>query len=106
MPGIAAQSRKSWSIFTTTWNSRVPTALAVVGKPVVRGKVALRAYWSKALGGIGSLRFTVDPCLVGRGAHELAIIYTSDIDGRIRRVSENLVFDPQARWLRQRSSTE
>ena len=70
-----------------------PTALAVVGSPVVCGKDALRAYWSAALAPVRSLRFTVDHVLWDPVRRELAIIYTSDIDGRTRRVSENLTFN-------------
>jgi ketosteroid isomerase-like protein len=70
-----------------------PTALAVTGSPTVRGKAALRAYWTTALARIGSLRFTVDRVLWDPARRELAIIYMSAIDGRSRRVSENLTFD-------------
>jgi hypothetical protein len=70
-----------------------PTALAVVGSPVVRGKEALRAYWTAALARIGSLRFTLDRVVWDPVRLELAIIYTSDIDGKSKRVSENLIFD-------------
>jgi ketosteroid isomerase-like protein len=69
-----------------------PTALAVVGVPTVRGKQALREYWNKAVARIGSLRFTVDRALWDASARELAILYDSEIDGRKRRVSENLTF--------------
>jgi ketosteroid isomerase-like protein len=69
-----------------------PTALAVVGEPTVRGKQALREYWNKAVARIGSLRFTVDRVLWDASARELAILYDSEIDGRKRRVSENLTF--------------
>jgi hypothetical protein len=69
------------------------TALAVVGSPTVRGKVALRAYWSTALARIGSLRFTVDHVLWDPARRELAIVYTSDINGQTKRVSENLTFN-------------
>ena len=69
-----------------------PTALAVVGIPMVRGKDALRAYWTAALARIGSLRFSVDHVLWDPVRRELAIIYTSESDGRIKRVSENLTF--------------
>lgn len=72
-----------------------PTALAVVGSPVVVGKDALRAYWTAALDRIGSLRFTVDHVLWDPVHRELAIIYTSTIDGTTTRVSENLTFDEQ-----------
>lgn len=70
-----------------------PTALAVVGVPTVRGKAALRSYWTAALSRIGSIRFTVDHTLWDPERRELAIIYTSDIDGRTKRVSENLTFN-------------
>jgi len=69
-----------------------PTALAVVGVATLRGKQALRDYWNKAVARIGSLRFTVDRALWDAEHRELAILYESDIDGRKRRVSENLTF--------------
>jgi ketosteroid isomerase-like protein len=74
-----------------------PTALAVVGSSTVRGKAALRAYWGAALARIGTLRFTVDRVLWDPVRRELAIIYTSVIDGGTRRVSENLVFDKEGK---------
>lgn len=70
-----------------------PTALAVVGTPVVHGKAALRAYWNQALGMITSLRFDLDRALWDASKRELAIIYTSHVDGKRKRMSENLVFD-------------
>jgi ketosteroid isomerase-like protein len=70
-----------------------PTALAVMGIPTVRGKEALRAYWTTALSRLTSLHFTVDRVLWDAEGRELAIIYTSETDGKARRVSENLVFD-------------
>src|SRR5689334_20409813 len=70
-----------------------PTALSVVGTPTIRGKPALRAYWSQAMSRIGTLRFTLNRVLWDAGSRELAIIYMSDIDGRTKSVSENLVFD-------------
>lgn len=69
-----------------------PTALAVVGVATVRGKDALRAYWNKALAKIGSLRFAIDRVSWDAATRELAIIYVSSIDGRTKRVSENLTF--------------
>jgi SnoaL-like domain len=70
-----------------------PTALAVVGVPVVRGKAALRAYWTQALATRPSLHFTLDRVVWDAERRELAIIYTSEINGSRRRVSENLRFD-------------
>lgn len=70
-----------------------PTALAVMGTPTVRGKESLRAYWTTALSRLTSLRFTVDRVVWDPDSRELAIIYTSETDGKARRVSENLVFN-------------
>jgi ketosteroid isomerase-like protein len=70
-----------------------PTALAVMGIPTVRGKRSLREYWTKALGRLASLRFTVDRVVWDPQSRELAILYTSETDGKTRRVSENLRFD-------------
>jgi len=74
-----------------------PTALAVTGSPVVRGKDALRAYWTAALAGIGSIRFDVTRVLWDSVRRELAIIYVADIDGKTRTVSENLLFGEDGR---------
>ena len=70
-----------------------PTALAVVGSATVRGKRALRDYWNTAMGRITALHFTVDRALWDPQRRELAIVYIADIEGKSRRVSENLVFD-------------
>jgi ketosteroid isomerase-like protein len=74
-----------------------PTALAVVGAATVRGKEALRAYWTAALDRLTHLRFTVDRVVWDPEARELAIIYVSEIDGKAKRVSENLRFGPSGR---------
>lgn len=70
-----------------------PTALAVAGAATIHGKQALRDYWNAALAGIGTLHFTVDHVLWDPSRRELAIVYDSRIDGRDRRVSENMTFD-------------
>ncbi len=74
-----------------------PTALMIVSSPTVRGKDALRAYWTAALARSASLRFTVDHVLWDPVRRELAIIYTADTGGKSRRVSENLRFDESGR---------
>jgi ketosteroid isomerase-like protein len=70
-----------------------PTALALLGDGTVRGKAALRAYWAAALSRIASLHFAVDRVIWDPRRRELAIIYTSTIDGKTKRVSENLRFN-------------
>jgi limonene-1,2-epoxide hydrolase len=74
-----------------------PTALAVVGVPTVHGKEELRAYWMAALNRIKSLHFKLDRILWDPERRELAIIYTSEVDGTTKRVSENLTFDQAGR---------
>lgn len=76
-----------------------PTALAVTGSPIVRGKNALREYWNQAMAGIASLRFVIDRALWDPERRELAIIYSSSVDGRARRVSENLTFDADGKII-------
>jgi len=74
-----------------------PTALAITGNAVVHGKVALRAYWTTAMSRIGSLHFTVERVLWDAKSRELAIIYSANIDAKVRRVAENLTFDESGR---------
>ena len=70
-----------------------PTALAVVGSSSVRGKSALRDYWTRALARVTALHFTVDRIFWDPSRRELAIIYVEAINGKSKRVSENLRFD-------------
>jgi hypothetical protein len=74
-----------------------PTALAVAGVGTVHGKEALRAYWTAALARVSSLRFIVTRVLWDPEHRELAIIYTSEINGATKRVSENLTVDRTGR---------
>jgi steroid delta-isomerase len=80
--------------FAETVSFTSPTAVAVVGLRTVRGKQALRDYWTRALARIESLRFAVDRVVWDPDSRELAIVYESVIGGRKRRVSENLTFGP------------
>ena len=70
-----------------------PTALVVVNVPTVYGKRELREYWTRALESCRSLVFEVDRAIWDAELRELAIVYTSHVDGKQRRVSENLRFD-------------
>ena len=70
-----------------------PTAAEVVGTATVRGKDALRAYWTTALKRVGSVHFTLDRVLWDPAGRELAILYTARMAGKEKRVSENFRFD-------------
>jgi ketosteroid isomerase-like protein len=74
-----------------------PTARAVTGSAVVKGKAALRAYWTTALAGIQSIEFDVHRVLWDAERRELAIIYTARINGVAKKVSENLLFGDAGR---------
>jgi len=108
-----SMTRESCKVFAdawaTAWNRRdvesvlahfhedivftSPTALVVTGHAVISGKTALREYWNKALAQSSSLRFSVDHIVWDPVHRVLAIIYRADINGRSRRVSENLRFN-------------
>lgn len=69
-----------------------PRAASVAGDSVVRGKQALREYWSKALSRVESLHFVIDRILWDDAARELAIVYIAEINQKKQRVSENFTF--------------
>ena len=77
-----------------------PRALALVGVPTVRGKPALRDYWTRALAAIGSLRFTLRRISWDPDTSELAIFYDRDVDGRCDRAAEVLQFGGSGRVAR------
>jgi hypothetical protein len=64
-----------------------------MGTPIVRGKGSLREYWTTALTRIAALRFSVERVVWDPDSRELAIIYAAEIDGKAKRVSENLRFN-------------
>lgn len=70
-----------------------PTAAAVTGNVMVRGKQALRDYWNLALKRISSIEFVVDRVVWDAVRRELAIIHRQTVNGDSKRVSENLLFD-------------
>jgi hypothetical protein len=77
-----------------------PRALAVAGVSTVRGKAALRDYWTRALAQIGSLRFTLRRICWDPASSELAIVYDRDADGRLDRAAEVLQFGRAGRVVR------
>src|SRR5262249_28054657 len=77
-----------------------PVALRVTGDTTIRGKDALRAYWSRALADHPSLLFTINRVLWEADHSELAIIYDREINGRHDRGAEVLTFDADGRIVR------
>ena len=70
---------------------RSARATGITGSPTVVGKSNLREYWTDALQGIQSLRFTLDYIL--HDGARLAIVYIAEIDGRRIRSVEFFVLD-------------
>ena len=77
-----------------------PRALAVVGVGTVRGKDALRDYWTRALAAIASLRFTLRRISWDPATSELSIFYDRDVDGLCSRAAEVLQFGRSGRVAR------
>ncbi len=77
-----------------------PRAASVVGRPVVRGKPALRAYWRQAMAQIGSLRFHLDRALWDADARAVSVLYEAAIDARRVRACEIMWFGPDGRVVR------
>lgn len=79
--------------FTDDVTFSTPKAVDTVGQPTVTGIPAVRAYWTKALGMISSIRFTVVRTLWDARQRELSIIYDREINGRQDRALELLGFN-------------
>lgn len=69
-----------------------PKAATVTGDALVRGKPALRAYWTAAVAKITALRFTLDRALWDDERATLTIVYQADINGQKNRACEFLRF--------------
>jgi steroid delta-isomerase len=80
------------SRFAERCEFRSPRAEEVTGNPIVNGRAALLAYWSKALGQAPQLHFTLDR-VIWDGISELVIVYGSERGERRRRACEFFSFD-------------
>ena len=82
-----------------------PVIVQLMGEPsgTLRGKAAVRAYWSKALARTPALNFELEQVLVGAGS--VAIVYRGhrglsvevlwlDADGRVSRAAAHYVEPP------------
>lgn len=76
-----------------------PKAIAVTGSATVRGKLALRSYWERALTRIGSLRFEIRRIVWDPTTRDLAILYDRQVDGQQDRVAEVLRFNANGKLV-------
>lgn len=107
-PRTAEEARRFGEAWAEAWNARdidtvlahyadsvtfhSPVAAQVAGTPVLRGKAALRAYWTMALRRISHLRVTVEQVLFDAEQGEIAIFYLAELDERRTRACERLRF--------------
>jgi len=71
-----------------------PRAAIVTGSAIVRGRDALRAYWSAAIQRAASRHFTLERVLWDAARSELVIIYVNEVDGQRLRACEIFQFSP------------
>ena len=87
------------SHFTDDVTFLSPVAADVVGRPELRGKPALRAYWQQALARIARLHFTVERVLWDTEAQELVVLYNAELDDRRMRACERMKLDAEGRVI-------
>jgi len=68
-----------------------PRAITIVGKIRLSGRSEIAEYWTRALAAIQSLHFELDRVIVD--GRSLAIVYTSEINGKPVRACELFLFD-------------
>jgi steroid delta-isomerase len=76
-----------------------PVAGAVVGRPVLRDKQELAAYWHGALARIATLEFRLDHAAWDERRRELVVVYEANLDGERKRACEIMRFDPAGRQI-------
>jgi acyl-CoA thioester hydrolase len=59
-----------------------PKAEVITGNPLVKGKMALRAYWQAALSQCPNLEFTLDAALFSQRSETLTVLYRAAFDGQ------------------------
>ncbi|MEO8798999.1 MAG: nuclear transport factor 2 family protein [Polyangiaceae bacterium] len=79
-----------------------PKAAAIAGTGIIRGKDALRAYWSKALGRYPALHFSLKHTVFDEKQRTIAIVYEAALDPAARPVlaCEVLTFGSSAQAIR------
>jgi ketosteroid isomerase-like protein len=65
-------------------------AESIIGSSRVKGKGALKEYWTRATARIQTIQFQIDYVL--SEGDRVGIVYTSEIDGKRIRAAEFLVF--------------
>ena len=73
-----------------------PLAAEVTGSPVIRGKAALRDYWTRALKQTDSLHFALIGAICDLERQTLVVQYRAERNGKVTRAAEAMRFE--GRW--------
>jgi steroid delta-isomerase len=76
-----------------------PIASAVVGRPVLRDKQELAAYWRAGLARITTLEFRLDHAVWDERRRELVVVYEANLNGERKRSCEIMRFDAAGRQV-------
>ena len=77
-----------------------PVANTVAGRPVLRNKEELRAYWQTAMTRVSALEFKLDHASWDERRRELTVVYQARLNGESKRACEIMAFDPSGRQIR------
>jgi hypothetical protein len=77
-----------------------PVASNLVGRPMLRDKKELEAYWRTALARISSLEFKLDHAAWDENRRELNVVYEANLNGERKRACEIMQFDASGRQIR------
>ena len=77
-----------------------PVASNLVGRPMLRDKKELEAYWRTALARISTLEFKLDHAAWDEKRLELNIVYEANLNGERKRACEIMQFDAAGRQVR------
>ena len=77
-----------------------PLAARFAGRPELRGKSELGAYWRAALERIKQLHFILDHASWDGERRELIVLTEADLNGERKRACEIMTFDPAGRQIR------
>ncbi len=76
-----------------------PIASAVVGRPLLRDKQELAAYWRAGLERLTTIEFRFDHAAWDERRRELIVVYEANLNGDRKRACEVMRFDPAGRQV-------
>jgi len=77
-----------------------PVAPSFIGRPVLRNKREIEAYWRAGLDRISTLEFKLDHATWDERRRELNVLYEASLDGERKRACEIMQFDAAGRQTR------